>query len=181
MKSYTRSCVALLMLCASMTQAHAAQHIDGAVIRNSGSTNSAGYVIKVWSNGQARFNESTRGGVPIGTPATGRIPAALAQKFFAEVKAAKTSSHVIGESCMKSASFGTTTVVQYHGWTSPDLECPGDGFVVSLGSQAHAIAAALNLPKSRSRRTLLPNEPRRAPETSSGQASPTPEYRSPVP
>ena len=64
---------------------------------------------------------------------------------------------------MKSVSFGTTTVVQYHGWTSPDLECPGDGTVIALGSDAKKIAAQVRMQGVRSHAIpRLPNEPRRA-------------------
>jgi hypothetical protein len=96
------------------------------------------------------------------------------QKFFADLKAAKESGKVVGRPCMKSASFGSTTIVQYHGWTSPDLECPGDGFVVALASEAHKVAAAVGVRSTPTRRPLMPNEPRR-PEIVPGQASPTPE------
>jgi hypothetical protein len=74
---------------------------------------------------------------------------------------------------MKSASFGTSTVVTYHHWTSPDLECPGDGYVIALAADAHKIAALLKIQGERGHAVrLLPNEPRRVPAE---QPSATPE------
>lgn len=170
---------AALLLAAAIGSA--AQMRDGAVIRNSGSTNFSGYTVKVWSDGSAWWVYSNRAGDTIGSPTTGRIPQTVAQKFLQDAQTARRSGHVASQSCMKSTSFGTTTVVTYHGWTSPDLECPGDGFAISLGSDAHKIVSLLNIqPLSHSRRIpMLPNEPRR-PETTPGQASPTTEPTRPV-
>lgn len=150
-----------------------AQSRDGAVIRNSGSTNFSGYTIKVWSDGSTWATSSNRAGIATGTASSGHIPANLAQTFLHDAQQAR-RNRVISEHCMKSVSFGTVTTVIYHGWSSPDLECPGDGFVVALGADAHKIAALLKIEGGR--RTLLPNEPRRVPtESTPSQASPTPE------
>lgn len=146
---------------------------DGAVIRNSGSTNFSGYTIKVWSDGSTWAVPSNRAGTAAGTPVTGHIPANLAQRFFQDAQQAR-KHRVIAEHCMKSASFGSITTVQYHGWTSTDLECPGGGYVAALAADAHKIAALLKIRVGH--RALLPNEPRRVPtEGSPSQASPTPE------
>lgn len=152
----------------------AAPHKDGAIIRSSGSTNFPGYTIKVWSDGSTWAVRANKAGDQLGRPSTQTIAKPLAQKLLDDAKAAKLSGNVIGRPCMKSASFGSTTVVQYHGWTSPDLECPGDGFVIAMGSDAHKIAAALQIINAPTRRGLLPNEPRR-PEPAPTQASPKPE------
>lgn len=148
---------------------------DGAIIHSTGSTNFPGYTIKVWSDGSAWAVRSNKSGEQIGQPSTQSVPKDLAQKLLADAKAAKLSGHVSGQACMKSASFGSTTVVQYHGWTSPDLECPGDGFVIALGSDAKKIAAALQIINAPARRGLLPNEVRRPPESAPTQPAPTPE------
>ncbi|HET9096107.1 MAG TPA: hypothetical protein VFN37_05570 [Candidatus Baltobacteraceae bacterium] len=162
--------MALTLACAAVA---AAQMRDGAVIRNSGSTNFSGYTIKVWSDGSTWAVPSDRAGTAVGTPVNGHISAALAQTFLRDAQQAR-RNRVISEHCMKSASFGTVTTVLYHGWSSPDLECPGGGFVVALGADAHKIAAQLKI--AGGRRTLLPNEPRRVPtEGTPSQASPTPE------
>lgn len=149
---------------------------DGAVIRNSGSTNFSGYTIKVWSDGSTWAVHSNRAGGAVDTPVTGRIPADLARRFLDDARQAS-SNRVVAQSCMKSVSFGTTTVVRYHGWTSPDLECPGGGYVVTLAADAHKVAALLKIQGLPAHPIhMLPNEPRRVPtDTSSSQASPTPE------
>lgn len=166
--------MALALGCAAFA---AAQTRDGAVIRNSGSTNFSGYTIKVWSDGSTWAVHSNRLGTPVGQPVTGHIPVNLAQTFLNDAQQAR-RNRVISRPCMKSASFGTVTSVEYHGWTSPDLECPGDGFVVALGADAHKIAAQLQIQGTR-RIPMLPNEPRRVPvegpSAPTGQPSATPE------
>lgn len=150
---------------------------DGAVIRNSGSTNFSGYTVKVWSDGATWAVHSNRAGTPIGQAVSGSIPRALAQRFLGEAQQAR-SNRATSRPCMKSASFGTSTVVLYHGWTSPDLECPGGGFTVALSADTHKIVELLNirgLPPTR-RIPMLPNEPRRVPsDVPSNQPSATPE------
>lgn len=167
-----------MIVCAAT--AYAAAGNDGATIRNSGSTNFSGYTIKVWSDGSAEASLSNRSGKALAAPVRKQIAPALAAKLLADAKAAKDSGHVVGEPCMKSASFGSTMVVQYHGWTSPDLECPGGGFVIALGSDANKIVAALHLQPEPAHRGLLPNEIRR-PEPSAAQPSATPESQPPAP
>jgi hypothetical protein len=167
-----------MALIVGVSAASASQQRDGAVIRNSGSTNFTGYTVKVWSDGSTWAVHSNRAGTPLDTPVTGQIPADVAQRLLTEARQAR-DNHVIGRSCMKSASFGTSTVVEYHGWTSPDLECPGDGYTVALGSDAHKIVSLLKIQGTQPRRIpLLPHEPRRVPSDmpmSSGQPSATPE------
>lgn len=147
---------------------------DGAVIRNSGSTNFSGYTIKVWSDGSTWAVHSDRSGTEVGQPVTGHVPVALARSLLRDAQQAR-KNRVISEHCMKSASFGTVTTVLYHDWTSPDLECPGGGFIVALGADAHKIAAQLQIQGTR-RIPMLPNEPRRVPvEAPSEQPAATPE------
>jgi hypothetical protein len=149
---------------------------DGISIHNYGSTNFTGYTIQVWTDGTASYSYSTRIGQQIEQPQSAHIDPALVRKLIDDASAAKNGG-AIGGACMKSASFGTTTVVQYHGWTSPDVECPGGGFVIALGSDAKKIVAALKIqPKNYHQIRMLPNEPRRVPsEPAPGQASATPE------
>ena len=167
------------LACLATIPAGAAQR-DGAIIQNSGSTNFSGYTIKVWSDGSA-WTVPSRRGVASGSPRTGTVPMQLVSKFFEDLKTAKQSGHVAAQTCMKSASFGSTMVVQYHGWTTPDLTCPGDGFVVSIAADANKIAAALSVQTSR-RTPMLPNEHRRPPVegTPAPQASASPEQHAPT-
>lgn len=147
---------------------------DGAVIRNSGSTNFPGYTIKVWSDGSTWAVHSNREGTALDAPVTGRVPKELAVKFLTEAREAKEHG-ATSRPCMKSASFGSRTMVLYHEWTSPDLECPAAGYAVPLGADAHRIISLVKF-RPPHRIPLLPNEPRRVPsESPSGQASPTPE------
>jgi hypothetical protein len=169
--------VTIVTLALASAAAFGAPMRDGGVIRNSGSTNFSGYTIKVWSDGSTWAVHSNRNGTALDTPVTGHISAALAKRFLDDAQSAR-RNRVSSQSCMKSASFGSSTVALYHRWTSPDLECPGDGFVVALGADAHKIAAALKIQGIHPARAIhLPvNEPRRLPsEQPAGQASPTPE------
>jgi hypothetical protein len=151
---------------------------DGAVIRNTGSTNFTGYTIKVWSDGRVSAVHSNRAGQPVDQAVSATVPKTLTAQFFNDLRTAR-RARVVAEPCMKSASFGTTTVVQYHGWTSPDLECGGDGHVIALGSDAKKIAAHLRFEGMPVRRIpMLPNEPRRPePTPTAVQPSGTPEPR----
>lgn len=170
-KRWTVTAVAFIACAAA---ASAAARPDGATIVSSGSTNFPGYTIKVHSDGSTWAVRSNKQGEQIGTPVTATLPSRVTQKLLNDAKAAKLSGHVIGQPCMKSASFGSTLVVQYHGWTSPDLNCPGGGFIIALGADANKIAALLPITNAPVRRPMLPNEPRR-PESPPSQASPTPE------
>ena len=170
--------LAALASLACFALAAAMPHRDGAEILNSGSTNFAGYTVKVWSDGSAWSVHTLRGGAPAGSPATGSVPADLATKFLSDLAAAKHSGRVVSQACAKSASFGSTLVVRYHGWTTPDLNCPGDGFATSIAADAGKIAAALKVSQVRTHRVpMLPNERRRPPIEGSPQpqASATPE------
>lgn len=123
---------------------------DSATIRNTGSTNSRGYSIVVSSDGFAEVNGIARAAL---------IPASLIRTFFGDLAAAR-AARAAGTPCLKSASFGSRTVVSWHGWTSPDLECPGDRHVASLASDVRAIAAKAGLSATPRRIPLLRHEPR---------------------
>ena len=97
---------------------------DSATIVNSGSTNFTGYTIDVRSDGSASAETSNRGDAA-STPKPFTIDAATAKQFFADLAAARADKAAVPQ-CMKSASFGSTTRVTWHGWTSPDLSCPPD-------------------------------------------------------
>ena len=164
------------LACLAGIPAGAAQR-DGAVIQNSGSTNVPGFTIKIWSDGSA-WSVPLRHGTAAGAPATGTVPAQLTAKFFEDVRAAKRTGQLAVKHCAKSASFGTSMTMTYHGWTSPDVTCPGDAQVIALAADANQIAAALNLPGHGMRSTpMLPNEHRRPPVEGRppAQASASPE------
>jgi hypothetical protein len=129
---------------------------DGAVIVNSGSTNTAGYKIDVWSDGSASVTLQNRMGVAQSSPKPFTVTAALAKNFLGTLKAAR-DGHATGSPCMKSASFGSTTRVTWHGWTSPDLECPPDNaLVAAIAHDAGLIRQASGIDTGPGRRQIGP-------------------------
>jgi hypothetical protein len=138
--------------------------LDGAHIYNSGSTNTPAYEILVWSDGHARV-------IAKGAARNLRIDPNVAKTFFADAKQAKRERAPTAR-CMKSASFGSTTTVLYHGWRSPDLSCPTMGALAALASDVNVISQVLQ-PQRPRRITLPPNEPRRFP-SEGPTPSPTP-------
>ncbi len=147
--------------------AAAAARPDGAVIRNSGSTNTAPYSIKVWSNGRA---EVTMGRAEA-SPRSFSVDPDVAKQFFTNVKAARANPGT-PEHCMKSASFGTTTTVAWHGWNSPDLQCPPvSAPLQAVAANVRTIEAAANIDTGL-HRVPLPREPRMIPSTAP-EVSPT--------
>jgi len=108
-----------------------AEH-DRAIIHNSGSTNTTGFTITVWSDAAAKT--SVRGQ----TDHAFTLQPDLSARFFADVQAAAQAPSS-PRHCMKSASFGTVTTVQWHSWISPDLQCPP--FSPSLGALARDVNA----------------------------------------
>jgi hypothetical protein len=92
---------------------------DSAIIRNSGSTNTSGYTITVWSDATGSVEVAGK------IDSTFVLQRDLGARFFNDVHAASASNDASTEHhCMKSASFGTRTTVQWQGWSSADLQCP---------------------------------------------------------
>jgi hypothetical protein len=104
-----------------------------AVIVNSGSTNLAGYRIEVAPDGRAQVTqgEATR---------SVTIPAKLATQLYADLAAAGPLDALPTEPCMKSASFGSRTLLAYKTKTSGDLQC---GQMSAAGRALAADAAAI--------------------------------------
>ncbi|HEY5340419.1 MAG TPA: hypothetical protein VIK27_05275 [Candidatus Aquilonibacter sp.] len=152
--------MASALLCAAVA---AAPQRDGAVIVNTGSTNTAGYTITIWSDGSALAQ--IQGGA--GRPFT--VSQALADRFFIDLKAARANGKQ-RQHCMKSTSFGTRTIVRWHGWVSPDFQCPPFTTpVAALAQDTSAIESAANIQAGpHLRRIRLPDEMRKIP-------TPTPE------
>ncbi len=153
--------VPLVILAASSLGASAAFARDGAVITNSGSTNSPGYTIKIWSDGSATQVSSNRLGVQTGSAREMRVPDTMTRAFFSDVRAAR-DARASGRTCVKSASFGYRLNVRWHGWISPDLSCPGaDSATKSVAADVRGIESIAQ-PAPAIRRGLLPNEVRKA-------------------
>ncbi len=129
MLRYVALGVALASALWPVVNAGAATARDGAVIVDSGSTNTAGYRIEIWSDGAATVALHRRAAAP-GAPQPFSVGADVTARFFADLKAAK-AANMTGSPCMKSASFGTTTRVSWHGWTSPDLDCPSENALLN--------------------------------------------------
>ena len=116
--------IAVLLGAASLRAAASAP----AVILNSGSTNTAGFRLVVEKSGDAEYKPLPRKYGPQSSAPTGptrrKLPDALAQRFYSDLEAAKPLASLPRERCMKSASFGTTTIIQFGGEETPDLSCP---------------------------------------------------------
>lgn len=120
----------------------AAAPVKTATIVNSGSTNSDGYVIQVWSNGKASLSLKEKGGAPASRPKPFTLAAATVAEFFSDLAAARTADAQTVP-CMKSASFGSTVHVTWQGWISPDLTCPAkDSLGAALIKDVDAIHQA---------------------------------------
>ena len=154
--------VPALAILAATTAAVAGQ--DAATITNSGSTNTAGYTITVRANGTAVYGVRPSRMVSA-VMRTGRVSQSLARHFFADLKAAKNMAPMVNTHCMKSASFGYSETVSYHGWMSPDLTCPPlGGPIAPLRADVGAIVTALSINVTPGRPVNLPlNEPRKIP------------------
>jgi hypothetical protein len=101
---------------------------DGeALILDSGSTNRAGYRLRVYATGWTALQQ---GDIPLRK----RVPTALVKRFFADLRAAGPLDRITVMRCMKSVSFGSSMQIGYRGKLSPDLACP------SASSAARALA-----------------------------------------
>jgi hypothetical protein len=89
------------------------------LIRNSGSTNTAGYSIVIHPDYTADVADG-RGGMVKKT-----VGAPQAKWLFDRLKADMPFEQLGGGHCMKSASFGSYTTIVYNGERTPDLQCPG--------------------------------------------------------
>ena len=160
-----RNRLLLLLLCASALLGTAAvQQSDCAVIRNSGSTNTRGFTISIWPDATGQVS------TPPDPVKSIQLRKDLTDRFFTDLRAARTNPGTPTH-CMKSASFGTTTVVQWHGWTSPDLQCPPfSSDVQALASDVRQIQSAADVRTGGLHRIHLPGDVRMIP-------TPTPEVQ----
>jgi hypothetical protein len=107
-----------------------------ALIVNSGSTNRAGYRLRVYADGTTALQQGD-------AALRKHVSRALVQRFFADLRAAGPLDALPRAACMKSASFGSSTQVAYRGKTSPDLTCPSASPAErALAVDADALAAA---------------------------------------
>ena len=107
-----------------------------ALIVNSGSTNSAGYRLRVYADGTTALQQGD-------AAIRKRVAFALVKRFFADLRAAGALDELPPAACMKSASFGSSTHIAYRGKMSPDLACPSTAPAArALAVDADALAAA---------------------------------------
>ncbi|HEX3469019.1 MAG TPA: hypothetical protein VHT05_13155 [Candidatus Elarobacter sp.] len=106
-----------------------------ALIVNSGSTNRAGYRLRVFADGTTTLQQ---GDVPLKK----QVSITLVKRFFADLKAAGALDKLSAAHCMKSTSFGSTTQIGYMGKMSPDVSCPGAPPTRALQVDADALADA---------------------------------------
>jgi hypothetical protein len=89
------------------------------LIRNSGSTNTAGYIVVIHPDYTADVADGHGGTIKK------TVDAPQAKWLFDRLKADMPFAQLGGGHCMKSASFGSYTTIVYDGETTPDLQCPG--------------------------------------------------------
>jgi hypothetical protein len=151
--------MSLLVAMAAVGLLPAVAATDGATIIDSGSTNSLGYKIQVWTNGSATLTVQNRGSVAQAAAKPFALSQSATASFFAALKAAR-DGNATGMSCMKSASFGTTTRITWHSWTSPDLDCPaGNALTAALVHDVGVIRAASGINTMPLHRGVLPIQP----------------------
>jgi hypothetical protein len=169
-----RSALVVLVAALATAVASAAFARDGATITNSGSTNTAGWTMRVWSDGHGDL--VILPGEKPATPAlhTFAAPAVLASQFFADVKAAHDANSLGIINCMKTASFGSSTTVLWHGWNSRDFSCPqGTRPIAKVAADVRRLETAAGITGPGPLRIRLYPEPRRSPNDV-GTPSPTP-------
>lgn len=111
---------------------------DEALILKSNSTNTAGYRLRVSTDGWTTLQQ---GDVPLRK----RVSSALVKRFFADLRAAGPLDRIAIRRCMKSMSFGTTLQIVYEGKTSPDISCPSGAQQLVGDALALADAAGVTL------------------------------------
>ena len=128
-----------------------------AMLVDSGSTNTDGFQIVVERSGQTQYTAIPRGrgGQAAERPSAvgGKLPAALAQRLYADLEAARPLASLPEAHCLKSASFGTTLIIEYGGERTPDLSCPAgtNARVQALVRDAKEIVEARNQPRTAGR------------------------------
>jgi hypothetical protein len=95
---------------------------DSAAIVDSGSTNRAGFRIVVERSGNAEYTITRQKEAQ-----RLKIPEALAERFYADLKAAQPFPALPQQRCAKSASFGTRLTIEFGEEETPDLSCPDQG------------------------------------------------------
>jgi hypothetical protein len=112
---------------------------DAAVIINSGSTNTRPYRIVVLPDRHAFVT------IDGGAASEATLSKETGETFFKDLAAAMPLSKLAHQPCMKSASFGSTTYIEYKGERSPDLSCGSEGAGAKLAADVQSIATELKV------------------------------------
>jgi hypothetical protein len=124
---------------------------EDAVIRNSGSTNAAGYTIVVHRDGSAEIDQG-------GVAEHATLARPQTEWLFAKLQADAPISNLVSAHCMRSMSFGSTTHVTYRGATTGDLGCTFDPAARELKRTVDVVTAQLGVTQ-RFRRPILRFQP----------------------
>jgi hypothetical protein len=119
-----------------------------ATIVNSGSTNTAAYTLVIAPDGSATLAQD-------GAAQPEVVAAPQARWLFEKLHEAEPVDSLGSGHCMKSASFGTSTVVTWNGRSSSDLSCDDNPTSRELLRTIRVIARQLDIPTFRHRRRLL--------------------------
>ena len=111
--------------------------VESAIIENTGSTNTKGYQITVFSMGGAHMDGKNLG-----------LPIAMNKQLFHDLAAAMPLTSLPVRHGMRSASFGTRTFITYKGQQSPDLSFGGDARATALKADIEAITQQLGVTNS---------------------------------
>jgi len=147
----------------------AAAPLDGATVANSGSTNASGWTIALRSNAAGTLTVPSRPAHAFSVPAT------LAASFFHDLRAAKAAGLPNVQTCMKSVSFGSSTIARWHGWQSPDFGCPQHSPLgAALANDVAQIERLAGVPGLDLRRRVypVPSGPRRTEPTQTPRQGP---------
>lgn len=120
--------------------------VETAVIVNTGSTNTKGYEITVYSTGGAMLLMKAADR-PIKYSVNAR-KVQEASKLFRDLAAAMPLTDLPVRHGMRSASFGTRTFITYKGQQSPDLTFGGDARAATLKADIDAITQQLGVSNS---------------------------------
>jgi len=172
---------AIVIFVAAVLLVGTVPRFDGAVIANSGSTNAPSWTLAIRSDGSTVLAIAPwlRGEAPHATqtPRTAALPLDLTTRFFADIVNARTVPPQ-PITCMKSVSFGTATVVRWHGWQSSDLSCPqSDARTRILAADIRTILGTLGITGFPPGRVPLPHDMHRIPPSVTPAPSATPTNR----
>ncbi len=151
--SSTMAAISFIILAIFFTFVSSNNENDIVRIINSGSTNTAGYVIELRRDGLVRWNVASRFRPSLSTTPSStttqnniQLSSVRTNSIYEAVKEASPFNQYAPVFCAKSVSFGTTLHITYNGQQTPDLTCPiKDQRLVSLSKYIHELIADLHI------------------------------------